>query len=111
VDPPTLVAEELGVEVGRLLQIGDLQRHAEQARDVSHHERPAAAPSTMLKGQAVAITRSRRNPAFAKRPAKSFSVRSRPPVRTSMLMSSIFPQCGSLPGGITLSTTRILPFG
>ncbi len=26
-----------------------------------------------------------------------------------MFMSSILPQCGALPGGITLSTTRTLP--
>src|SRR6185369_5396279 len=82
-------------------QTGREQQEAQR----SHH---TAKPSTTLAADSVGTTRLRRNPALASKSAYSGSVRSCPPGPTSIIMSSILPGCGALPGGstISLSSTR-----
>src|SRR3989442_14888143 len=40
VDPPSFRAQQLRVEVGRLVQIGHLQGHTEEVRNLSHLSSP-----------------------------------------------------------------------
>src|SRR6266403_2441733 len=57
------------------------------------------------------MTRSSRSPAAANRAAYSASVRSMPPVTTSIAASISLIVVGSLPGGMIVSATRTLPCG
>src|SRR4029077_8026753 len=65
----------------------------------------------MAKGEAVGTTRARRKPEAAKSFWNSSWVRSRPPgASTSISRSRSLPNSGALPGPMTASTTKSLPW-
>jgi len=66
----------------------------------------ARVPSMRLSGRSVAMTRVRLRSAVSNSARYSRSVRSRPPITTSMLMSKSFASAGALPEGMTRSMTR-----
>ena len=67
-------------------------------------------PSIILIGDSVGIILVSLKPAASNSVRYSSSMRSRPPVMTSMFRSMNLLKCGSLPCGTTASTSKSLPF-
>jgi hypothetical protein len=94
------VTEDRPTEFCVGIHLGDVVEQPDGVNIAVGYARKA---STTLASDRVGTTRASRNPALARRTAYSASVRSCPPIITSIAISNILPRCGASPGGSTIS--------